>query len=85
MDCDQTVMGLPPVTLAVFLMAIYDVSANPSGIKREWYVFLFEGKIYSLTIDNPEECQFMICLHQLFLDFGQSILATISSNDRPPA
>jgi hypothetical protein len=44
-DCDQAVTGLPPVTSAVFLIAILvkreasggnirDASATPSGIKR---------------------------------------------------
>jgi hypothetical protein len=52
-DCDQTAIGLPPVTSAVFLIAsnfgemcvsrrnIWDVSATPSGMKREWYVCMY--------------------------------------------
>jgi hypothetical protein len=58
--CDQTAMGLPPATSAIFLITppkrplfteitllvksgrlggISDMSATPSGIKREWYVY----------------------------------------------
>jgi hypothetical protein len=47
MDCDQTAMGLPPVTSAVLFIAkqfgktslrnIWDASTTPSAMKREWY------------------------------------------------
>jgi hypothetical protein len=48
-DCDQTAIGLPPITSAAFLIAILviakqsgrnirDASSTPSGIKRERYV-----------------------------------------------
>jgi hypothetical protein len=57
-------MGLPPVTSAVFLIAnfgktwlslrnIWDTSATPSGIKREWYVYVciyvIRGNSYFLS------------------------------------
>jgi hypothetical protein len=54
MECDQTAMGLPPITCAVFLIFclqycsfgktgasrknICDAFATPPEIKREWYV-----------------------------------------------
>jgi hypothetical protein len=49
-ECSKTAMGLPPVTFAVFFLAnfskiwvsrrnIWNTSASPSGIKREWYVY----------------------------------------------
>jgi hypothetical protein len=34
MDCDQTAIGLPPVTFVLFLIAMFILAT--CGIKREW-------------------------------------------------
>jgi hypothetical protein len=68
-DCDQTAIGLPSATSAVFLIAkqfwssvgvweeYLDVSATPSGIKREWYLFYPAS---SLTINTPMKLFFAL-------------------------
>jgi hypothetical protein len=73
-DCDQTAIGLPSATSAVFLIAkqfwssvgvweeYLDVSATPSGIKREWYLFYPAPSIRlsRLTINTPMKLFFAL-------------------------
>jgi hypothetical protein len=86
MDCDQTAMGLPPVTSAVFSKLfgkiwvsrsnIWDVLATPSGIKREWHVIIIISPLQFTAGHRP--------LHLPAIPFDLRLLATNSCQPLAP-
>jgi hypothetical protein len=68
-DYNKTAMGLPPVTSVVFLITkfgktwvsrrnIWDTSATPSGIKREWYVCMYKFFFFTEHGVSQDPCNY---------------------------